>query len=387
MSRPALELADILRAQGNRYLEHYQSSISYQQLKAYRAVLACRTASLGGHLDVCSACGFQNGISFNSCRNRHCPKCQARARERWVENRQQELLPTGYFHAVFTVPHELNVFALTSPRAFYDLLFSAAVDTLLQVARNPKRLGADIGVLAILHTWGQNLMLHPHIHCVIPAGGFSADRTRWIPTRQQFLLPIPVLRDLFRGKFLAGLRQLYRKGLLRCQGPAAEFSDIRKFSRLLGPLYSKDWIVYTKKAMGGPEQVLRYLGRYTHRIAISNHRLVAFDGVDVTFRWKDYAHGGRKRTMPLKTLEFLRRFFLHVLPKGFVRIRHFGLLANRFRNQNLDCARKLIRALTPDTVQNAPAEYHQHRALWHCPRCGGAMCVARRYTAMEINSS
>ena len=387
MSRPALELADILRAQGNRYLERYQSSISYQQLKAYRAVLACRTPSLGGHLDVCSACGFENGISFNSCRNRHCPKCQARARERWIENRQKELLPTGYFHAVFTVPHELNVFALTSPRAFYDLLFASASETLIEVARNPKRLGADIGVLAILHSWGQNLLLHPHIHCLIPAGGLSLDRTRWIPTRQQFLLHIRVLRELFRGKFLDGLRRLYRKGQLRCQGPAAEFSDNRKFSRLLGPLYRKKWVVYTKKAMGGPEQVLRYLGRYTHRIAISNHRLVAFDGVDVTFRWRDYAHGNKQRTMPLEAPEFLRRFFLHVLPKGFVRIRHFGLLANRFRNQNLACARRLISALTPLTVQNAPAENHQPRALWHCPRCGGAMCVARRYTAMEINSS
>jgi hypothetical protein len=308
MSRPALEPADILRRHGNRYLERYHSSISYQQLKAYRAVLACRTASLGGHLDVCSACGFENGISFNSCRNRHCPKCQAGARERWIENRQQELLPTGYFHAVFTVPHELNVFALTSPRVFYDLLFSAAVDTLIEVARNSERLGADIGVLAILHTWGQNLLLHPHIHCIIPAGGLSADRSRWIRTRQQFLLPIPVLRELFRGKFLNGLRRLDRSGQLRCEGPAAEFEDRKKFSRLVGPLYRQRWIVYAKKAMGGPEQVLRYLGRYTHRIAISNHRLIRFENDRVTFRWKDYAHGGKQRVMTLETREFLRRF-------------------------------------------------------------------------------
>jgi hypothetical protein len=387
MSRPALELADILRAQGSRFLERYQSSISYQQLKAYRAVLACRTASLGGHLDVCSACGFENGISFNSCRNRHCPKCQARARERWIENRQQELLPTGYFHAVFTVPHQLNVFALTSPRVFYDLLFASASETLIEVARNPKRLGADIGVLAILHTWGQNLMLHPHVHCVIPAGGLSSDRTRWIPTRQQFLLHTRVLREVFRGKFLAGLRQLYRKGQLRCQGQAAEFSDIRKFARLLGPLYQEDWVVYTKKAMGGPEQVLRYLGRYTHRIAISNHRLVAFDGVDVTFRWKDYAHGGKQRIMPLEAPEFLRRFFLHVLPKGFVRIRHFGLLANRFRNRNLALARRLLANSGPRKIDTPTADPQQKSTLWHCPRCGGAMCVARRYSAIEINSS
>jgi hypothetical protein len=387
MSKPALEVADILRAQGNRFLERYQSSISYQQLKAYRAVLACRTASLGGHLDVCSECGLETGISFNSCRNRHCPKCQATARERWIEARQQELLPTGYFHAVFTVPHELNVFALASPRAFYDLLFSAAVDTLIEVARNPKRLGAEIGVLAILHTWGQNLLLHPHIHCVVPAGGLSPDRARWIPTRQHFLLAIPVLSKLFRGKFLDGLRRLYRKGQLHCDGLAAEYKDKKGFSRLVGPLYRQHWVVYTKKAMGGPLQVLRYLGRYTHRIAISNHRLIAFSGEQVTFRWKDYAHDGKQRLMTLSALEFLRRFFLHVLPRGFVRIRHFGLLANRFRNQNLARARQLLAAIRLPDSWSPPPNHDHRRALWHCPRCGGAMCAVRRWNAMEINSS
>jgi len=387
MSKPALEVADILRAQGNRFLEHYQSSISYQQLKVFRAVLACRTASLGGHLDVCSQCGFETGMSFNSCRNRHCPKCQARARERWIEARQQELLPTGYFHAVFTVPHELNVFALTSPAVFYDLLFASATETLIDVARNPERLGADIGVLAILHTWGQNLLLHPHIHCVIPAGGLSTDRTRWIRAPQRFLLPIRVLSKVFRGKFLDGLRRLYRSGQLRCEGPAAEFKDANKFSRLIGPLYRQCWVVYAKKAMGGPEQVLRYLGRYTHRIAISNHRLIAFDGEHVTFRWKDYAHGGKQRTMKLTARKFLRRFFLHVLPKGFVRIRHFGLLANRFRNQNLALTRQLLANTESENVETPKTDTPQKSTLWHCPRCGGAMCVARRLTAKEINSS
>jgi len=386
MSKPALEVADILRAQGSRFLEHYQHSISYQQLKVYRAVLACRTASLGGHLDVCSQCGFETGISFNSCRNRHCPKCQARAREHWLQARQQELLPTGYFHVVFTVPHELSVFALTSPRQFYDLLFSSASETLIEVARNPERLGADIGVLAILHSWGQNLLLHPHIHCVVPAGGLSPDRTRWLRTQHRFLLPLPVLRKVFRGKFLAGLTRLHRKGQLRCEGPAAEFKDRNKFSRLVGPLYRQRWVVYARKAMGGPEQVLRYLGRYTHRIAISNHRLLAFDGQDVTFRWKDYAHGGKQRTMNLTACEFLRRFFLHVLPKGFVRIRHYGLLANRFRHQNLALARQLLANTEPQKLQT-PTKDQQKTTLWHCPRCGGAMCVARRLTAMEINSS
>jgi len=324
VSRPALEVADILRAQGSRFLERYQHSISYQQLKVYRAVLACRTASLGGHLDVCSNCGLETGVSFNSCRNRHCPKCQARAREQWLEARQQELLPIGYFHVVFTVPHELNVFALTSPRQFYDLLFAAASETLIEVARNPQRLGANIGALAILHTWGQNLLLHPHLHCVVPAGGLSPDRTRWIHTERRFLLPLHVLRKVFRGKFLDGLRRLHKKGRLCCDGPAAQYRDRKKFLRLTGPLYRRRWVVYAKKAMGGPDQVLRYLGRYTHRIAISNHRLLDFHQEHVTFRWKDYARGGKQRTMKLTPTEFLRRFFLHVLPKGFVRIRHFG---------------------------------------------------------------
>jgi len=384
MNQPALEVADILRAQGSRFLER---SISYQQLKVYRAVLACRTASLGGHLDVCSNCGFQTGISFNSCRNRHCPKCQARAREQWLQARQQELLPTGYFHLVFTVPHELNVFALTSPRQFYDLLFSSASETLIEVARNPERLGADIGVLAILHTWGQNLLLHPHLHCVVPAGGLSPDRSRWLPTQPRFLLPLPVLRSVFRGKFLAALRRLYRKGQLCCQGPAAEYTDKKKFARLLGPLYRQPWVVYAKKAMGGPRQVLRYLGRYTHRIAISNHRLLAFDGDHVTFRWKDYAHGGKQRLMKLTAPEFLRRFFLHVLPKGFVRIRHYNLLANRFRNRNLTLARQLLADAEPENLQISTTDHQPQSTLWHCPRCGGPMCVARRFTAMEINSS
>src|SRR5664279_2594370 len=386
MTRPAVEVADILRVQGDRFLERYRSSFDFQQLKALRAIQRCRTAALGGHRDQCSRCGYQ-AISYNSCRNRHCPKCQAQARERWITARQHDLLDTSYFHVVFTVPHELNVLALENPSLFYDLLFTATAQTLLVIASDAKHLGAEIGVIAILHTWGQNLLLHPHIHCVIPAGGLSADRTRWIATRQRFLLAIPVLRKMFRGRFLAGLRRLYRRGQLRCVGPAAEYSDPKKFSRLVGPLYRRRWVVYAKKAMGGPEQVLRYLGRYTHRIAISNHRLIAFDGQRVTFRWKDYAHGGKQRIMTLGTQEFLRRFFLHVLPRGFVRIRHYGLLANRFRNQSIALARQLLAATASHNTRTATADNDQHHALWHCPRCAGAMCVARRFTATEIDSS
>jgi hypothetical protein len=388
MSRPALEVADILREQGNRFLERYRSSFSYQQLKAFRAVSRCRTAALGGHLDVCLRCGHEAGISYNSCRNRHCPKCQAQARQRWLEARQQELLDTGYFHVVFTVPHELNPLALTTPALFYDLLFSTTAQTLLEVAANPQHLGAEIGLLSILHTWGQNLLLHPHIHCVIPAGGLAPGHTRWIGTQHRFLLPIQVLRKVFRGKFTAGLKRLYRKGLLDCSGPAACFQHPKQFARLLRTVHRQHWVVYAKQAMGGPAQVLRYLGRYTHRIAISNHRLLGFDGQRVTFRWKDYAHGSKLRIMTLDANEFLRRFFLHVLPKGFVRIRHFGLLSNRFRNQRLPLARTLLadqqrgpvaQPVEKTTPGNAP--------LWQCPRCGGPMCVLRRLDPMEIDSS
>jgi len=388
MSRPALEVADILHAQGSRYLERHQSSISYQQLKAFRAVSRCRTAALGGHLDVCLHCGLQTGISYNSCRNRHCPKCQAGARERWLQARQQELLDTSYFHVVFTVPHELNPLALTSSAVFYDLLFSATAQTLLEVAANPKHLGAEIGFLSILHTWGQNLLLHPHIHCVVPAGGLSPDHKRWIGTRHSFLLPIHVLHKVFRGKFTAGLKNLHRKGLLNCNGPAACFAQPKQFAQLLRTVHREDWVVYAKQAMGGPAQVLRYLGRYTHRIAISNHRLIAFDGQDVTFRWKDYAHGGRKRPMTLEAPEFLRRFFLHVLPKGFVRIRHFGLLSNRFRAQLLPLARTLLAQHRGHELSEPERKTPSDEApLWHCPKCGGPMSVLRRLDPREINSS
>jgi hypothetical protein len=387
MSRPAMEVADILRAQGDRFLERYFSSLDFQQLKAFRAVSRCRTAALGGHLDVCLSCGHQAGISYNSCRNRSCPKCQAQARERWIEARQQELLDTNYFHVVFTVPHELNPLALNNPARFYHLLFTATAHTLLEVAADPKHLGAEIGFLSILHTWGQNLLAHPHIHCVIPAGGLSPDHERWIHTRYRFLLPLRVLRRVFRGKFIAGLRRLHRSGLLDCSGPAAAFHHPSQFAQQLRLLYRHHWVVYAKQAFGGPAQVLRYLGRYTHRIAISNHRLLAFDGERVTFRYKDYAHGGKQRIMTLNASEFLRRFFLHVLPRGFVRIRHFGLLSNRFRSQRLPLARTLLAFDAAHPIpQPAPVTPAVNAPLWHCPKCGGPMCVARRLTAAELSS-
>ncbi len=375
-----MEVADILRAQGSRFLDKYQSSFGYQKLKAFRAIQNCRTAALGGHLDACLECGYQKAISYNSCRNRNCPKCQAQARQRWLAAREREVLPTSYFHVVFSVPHELNVFALENPRAFYDLLFTASAESVLEMAADPKRLGAEIGMIAILHSWGQNLLLHPHIHCVIPTGGISPNHSRWINSPQRFFLPVWALRRLFRGKFIDGLKRLYRRKKLGCAGPAAVFSERKQFSKLVGRLRRQDWVVYVKPAFGGPLQVLRYLGRYTHRIAISNHRLLAFDGERVTFRWRDYAHGNKSRAMTLHAVEFLRRFFLHVLPKGFVRIRHFGFLANHHRSARLALCRQLLACIVPEpAAASLPCA-----STWRCPRCGALMTILVRFTAQEL---
>jgi predicted Zn-ribbon and HTH transcriptional regulator len=386
MTPPTLEVADILRAQGDRFLERYRSSFDFQQLKAFRAILRCRTAALGGHRDGCSRCGYQT-ISYNSCRNRHCPKCQAQARERWLAARERELLNNSYFHVVFTVPHELNLLALENPRLFYDLLFAASTQTLLEIASHPKHLGAEIGVIAILHTWGQNLLLHPHIHCVIPAGGLSPDHRRWVRPRYPFFLPVKVLSRVFRGKFLAGLKRLHGSKKLQCAGPAAALADPQQFAKLLRRLHRHDWVVYAKPAFGSPMQVLRYLGRYTHRVAISNHRLLAFDQERVTFRWKDYARGGKQGQMTLPATEFLRRFFLHVLPKGFVRIRHFGFLANRFRASRLALSRQLLASSSATEQRLGSHDVCSVNAyLWHCPRCGASMIVIQRFTAEELSA-
>jgi len=386
MTRPTFEVADILRTHGDRFLDRYRSSFDYQQLKAFRAIQSCRTAALGGHRDACLRCGYQ-AISYNSCRNRHCPKCQAQARERWVAARERELLDTSYFHVVFTIPHELNVLALENPRLFYDLLFTASAQTLLQIASDPKHLGAEIGVIGILHTWGQNLLLHPHIHCVVPACGLSPDHRRWVRPRYPFFLPVKVLSRVFRGKFLAGLKRLHRRNQLCCARPAAALADRQQFTKLLRRLHRHDWVVYAKPAFGGPMQVLRYLGRYTHRVAISNHRLLAFDQERVTFRWKDYAHGGKQGKMTLGATEFLRRFFLHVLPKGFVRIRHFGFLANRFRASRLALGRQLLAASASKAEEVRALEISsQSSSLWHCPRCGASMIVIQRFTAAELSA-
>ncbi len=382
MTRPAIEVADIVRRKGKQFLKRFKAVVNYQQLKAYRAIERCRTAALGGHKDKCEGCQYEAPISYNSCRSRSCSKCQAQARRRWLETQRRDLLNTNYFHVVFTLPHELNPLALTSRSTVLDLLFEAVSQTLLEVAAEPERLGAEIGFLSILHSWGSNLLPHYHFHCVVPSGGLSADHQRWIPTSHpMFLLPVPVLRKVFREKFLDGLCRLHQKGLLNLRGPAAPFRDPAVFEQLIDKLSKKKWYVYAKPPFGGPEHVLRYLGRYTHRMAISNHRITAFDGERVSFRWRDYVHGGKKRVMTLDAVNFLCRYFLHVLPKGFVRIRRYGILSNRFRKQLLPLTRTLLAAQGREPLIPPPLP---DCALWHCPRCGKTMRVAQRYTAAEL---
>jgi predicted RNA-binding Zn-ribbon protein involved in translation (DUF1610 family) len=301
--------------------------------------------------------------------------------------RERELLTTSYFHVVFTVPHELNVLALENPRLFYDLLFTASAHTLLEIAIDRNHLGAEIGVISILHTWGQNLLLHPHIHCAIPAGGLSPDHRCWIRPRYPFFLPVKILSRVFRGKFLAGLKRLHSRNKLCCNGPAAALADPQQFAKLIRRQHRHDWVVYAKPAFGGPMQVLRYLGRYTHRVAISNHRLLAFDQERVTFRWKDYAHGGKQGKMTLAATEFLRRFFLHVLPRGFVRIRHFGFLANRWRASRLALSRQLLSSSSSTRVEAGTCKASaESSSVWHCPRCGATMIVVQRFTAAELST-
>jgi Putative transposase/Transposase zinc-binding domain len=381
MNRPTVEVADIVQAQGARFVDSHRDQISYQQLKVLRAIARCRTAALGGHIDDCPRCGHK-AISYNSCRNRHCPKCQAQARQRWLAAREKELLGVPYFHLVFTLPHELIPLCQRNPRVLYNLLFRASAATMLDVAADPKHLGAEIGFLSILHTWGQNLLAHPHVHCVIPAGGLSPDHTRWVHPKYPFFLPVKVLSRVFRGKFVDGLKRAYRRKNLQFPRASAALEEPKLFLRFLRTLFREDWVVYAKPAFGGAPQVLRYLGRYTHRVAISNHRLLAFDGERVTFRWKDYAHGNKQRKMTLAATEFLRRFLQHVLPRGFVRIRHFGFLANSCRTARLSVSRRLL-AVTPKPREPC-VRLDSDGGAWRCPRCGGAMRIGPNLTATQL---
>ena len=383
MIRPPLEVADLVRTAGTAFIERNRQWIRWAHIKVLLAIARCRTAALGGHIDECTRCGHRATISYNSCRNRHCPKCQTGAREHWLEARRRELLPSPYAHVVFTLPQQLAPLALQNKKIIYDLLLRASAETLLEVARNPRRLGAEIGFFSVLHTWNQKLQIHPHVHCVVPAGGLSLDHTRWIPSRPCFFLPRPVLRRVFRGKFVAGLKSAFQHQQLHFCGDLALLAQPKTFASWLRPLFRKNWVVYCKPPFGGPEYVLQYLGRYTHRVAISNYRLISLADDQVTFGWRDSAHHNEQKVMSLSLDEFLCRFLLHVLPKGFVRIRHFGFLANRRRATLLPLCRQALAVVQPQTQPEASTA-KETRPLWLCPKCGAPMVVIERLTAAQL---
>ena len=391
MNRPPLEVADLIRVAGQSFLEASRHWITRQHLKVLAAIERCRTAALGGHRDRCARCGYR-AHSFNSCRNRHCPKCQASARDRWLQARRRELLPTPYVHVVFTLPRRLAPLALQNKKVMYDLLFRTCAETLLEIARDPRHLGADIGFFGVLHSWNQKLEHHPHVHCVVPAGGLSPDHQRWIHSRSRFFLPREVLRRVFRGKFVDALKQAFAQGQLGFYGQLKLLADAKAFASFLRPLFRHHWVVYCQPPFGGPQHVLRYLGRYTHRVAISNHRLVSLQDRQVTFRWRDSRHSNQQRLMTLTVEEFLRRFLLHVLPHGFVRIRHFGFVAHRRRATLLPLCFQFLgsRPHLPPASEQPPEDEEGGLTLlpstpsWTCPHCGGRMIIVERLTAAEM---
>jgi len=384
MARSPLEVADVFRAHSADFLASTGGgAISSAKRRVLSDVEACRTAKLGGHVDECAACGHQH-VSYNSCRNRHCPKCQGEARARWLDARSKDLLPVEYFHVVFTVPEEIAAIALQNKKEIYGILLRTSAATLKRIAADPKRLGAQIGFVSVLHTWGQNLLHHPHVHCVVPGGGLSPDGTRWVSCRPGFFLPVKVLGRMFRGKFLDAIAQVFGEGRLRFQGSLARLEDEREFEKLLSICRRKDWVVYSKPPFGGPEQVLKYLARYTHRVAISNSRLLGMADGRVTFRYKDYARGHRLRTMTLEATEFIRRFLLHVLPRGFPRIRHYGLLGNR--SDALERCRKLlhVECTPPEPRSENTNETASSAGDRRCPVCGSGEFIRREVSARDM---
>lgn len=393
--RPRFEVADVVRAHEGDYRRAHVPSAAQQAVLKH--IAECRTAALGGHLEECDSCGHQR-ISYNSCRDRHCPKCQNTARAEWITERLERLLPIPYFHVVFTIPDELNPLALRNKKAVFNILFAAASQTLLAIARDEKHLGAQVGFTTVLHTWGQTLLFHPHLHCVVTGGGLSSDGERWVSARDKYLLPVKVLGNLFRGKFLAALDRAFQDGDLDLEGSTAELSDPEVWRCYKNRLYNKDWVVYAKAPFGGPEHVFRYLGNYTHRIAISNHRIVNVADRKVTFRFKDYADDCKKKLLTLDAVEFLRRFLLHVLPKGFVRIRHYGLCASANVNSKLVTARGLLDSNTevpsppkPESVGTEPLPWWERFLeqtgidVMACPCCNvGRMMRQRSLSSREL---
>jgi Putative transposase/Transposase zinc-binding domain len=352
MDRPKLEVADVFRRYGQTYREKHGASMSTAQRRVMTAIEVCRTAALGGQIEQCDQCGHQR-ICYRSCRNRHCPKCQSLARAEWIQRRQAELLDCEYFHVVFTVPEEIAAIAYQNKEVVYRILFRATAETLRTIAADPRHLGAEIGFFAVLHTWGSNLVHHPHLHCVVPGGGLSSDGTRWISCKPRFFLPVRVLSRLFRRLFLEHLQNAFDSGKLQFFSALENLRDHREFARYLAPVRKAEWVVYAKPPFAGPEQVLDYVGRYTHRVAISNNRLLDIEAGQVRFRYKDYRNQGQQKTMTLSAEEFIRRFLLHTLPAGFQRIRYYGFLGNRYRQEKLARCRQLLH-MTPPV--EAPAE-------------------------------
>ncbi len=377
MERPKPAVADVFRRYGAAYRQAHDASLSLAQRRVMTAIEVCRTAVLGGHVERCDACGHQR-IFYNSCRNRHCNKCQSLARADWIEDRLAEILETQYFHVVFTVPEEIAAIAYQNKRVVYGILFRATAETLRVIASDPKHLGAELGFFAVLHTWGQNLLHHPHLHCVIPGGGLSPDGSRWISCRNNFFLPVRVLSRLFCRLFLEHLQVAFDSGQLQFFSALQELQQEHAFSSYLAPLRNAEWVVYAKRPFAGPQQVLDYVGRYTHRVAISNNRLLDIENGQVSFTWKDYRDNNRQKIMPLSAAEFIRRFLLHVLPDGFQRIRYYGFLSNRYRQQKLAQCRQLLGMPTPEDTpdQSSPAQDYRDRyeeltgsSLRACPAC------------------
>lgn len=377
-----LEVADVFRQHEQEFFAAWGHTLSQQQRRVFRDICACRTASLGAHVQRCDSCAHES-ISYNSCRSRHCPKCQSSARDKWLDSQARHLLPVPYCHVVFTLPHELSPIALQNPKLIYDLLFRSVRDALLTIAADPRRLGTHLGFLCVLHTWDQKMLHHVHLHCLIPAGGLSLDRSRWIHCRKRFFLPVRVLGARFRNQFLRAFARYYRQEKLRLVGRLSGLSRPAAFDLLYKALKKKRWVVYAKRPFGGPEHVLKYLARYTHRIAIANGRLVSCEGGNVTFRWRDSRNGNAQKTLTIDAIEFIRRFFMHVLPVGFVKIRHFGFLANANRRTLLALCRSLIATVhtVPQILSGTAA-----RAIDRiCPVCKtGKLCVILRIDARVL---
>ena len=385
MPRPNLELADIFRAYGPAWRRAHAGHVSLGQLRVMSAIEACRTEALGGHVAACTKCGHQH-VAYNSCKNRHCPKCQGPAAKDWMAARAEDLLPVEYFHVVFTLPAEIARLAYWNKRELYGLLFRASAETVTTIATDPRHLGARVGMTSVLHTWGSAMTHHPHVHMIVPGGGLSPDDTRWVACRPGFFLPVRVLSRLFRRLFLKGLSALHRAGKLAFFGELEVLSDPAAFAAWLAPLRKSEWVVYAKPPFGGPEAVLAYLSRYTHRVAISNTRLVAASAETVAFRWKDYRikRGDRMKVMRLATGEFIRRFLIHVLPDGFHRIRHYGLFASAARKRNIETIRRLLGAKQPHATETPATGPVPPLTLREpCPDCGGAMRIIETFRRGE----